>query len=66
METCRPGPPAHPAVRAGIGACTQVELAEFWSAALGYTVLVDSGDYTMIAPPASVSERGATSRSSPD
>lgn len=27
------------------------ELAEFWSSALGYTVLVDSGDYIMITPP---------------
>ncbi|MEV0767330.1 VOC family protein [Nocardia salmonicida] len=27
------------------------ELAEFWCAALGYTVLTDSGDYVMITPP---------------
>ncbi|MFI6223186.1 VOC family protein [Nocardia salmonicida] len=26
-------------------------LAEFWCAALGYTVLTDSGDYVMITPP---------------
>lgn len=27
------------------------DLAEFWCAALGYTVLTDSGDYVMITPP---------------
>ncbi|MGW0639549.1 VOC family protein [Nocardia salmonicida] len=27
------------------------ELAEFWCAALGYTVLTESGDYVMITPP---------------
>ncbi|MEV0063505.1 VOC family protein [Nocardia sp. NPDC050718] len=27
------------------------ELAEFWTAALGYTVLADAGDFIMIAPP---------------
>ncbi|MFI1235543.1 VOC family protein [Nocardia salmonicida] len=27
------------------------ELAEFWCAALGYTVLTDSEDYVMITPP---------------
>ncbi|MFD6105885.1 VOC family protein [Nocardia salmonicida] len=27
------------------------ELAEFWCAALGYTVLTESGDFVMITPP---------------